>query len=155
MNIKSEVILIFLVSMTQDQSRGLLNIKEKDGHDFVHWSAHSFTCSYSYFAVKAYDGGSARGAAGRSWTSAVLVGLHHDRMLNLCPSSLPELPACFSVRSFHFSRYKVGLLMYTFLLNPWPPTQKEIKSSPETKGTFFPPPRWRKQIHAPVRAAWW
>lgn len=32
----SEVILIFLVSMTQDQSRGLLNIKEKDGHDFVH-----------------------------------------------------------------------------------------------------------------------
>lgn len=72
---------------------------------------------------------------GGPWTSS--CKLHHHRFMRLSSSSLPESFNSFTASFFHFSSCKTSLPMYTFLLNPWPPTQKETGSSHETKGAFF------------------
>lgn len=72
---------------------------------------------------------------GGSWTSS--CKLHHHRFKRLSSSSLPESFNCFTANFFHFSSCKARLPMYTFLLNLWPPTQKETGNSYETKGAFF------------------
>lgn len=118
------------------RSGSLLNTKGNDPHDYGVSSGRARGAGNRCPGWD-WEAGTAGRRLAQSRDGPRTRRSHHGGFVRLSPPSSPESPAYFTARFFHFSSCTARLTMNTFLLNPWPPTQKERGSSHETKGGVF------------------